>query len=53
MPLPLISIRDGWIDLYVLNMQGDDQYYVNVEGEYFEKKSREVFPLTPWGSDGS
>ena len=44
--------QDGWIDLYVLNMQGDDQYYVNVKGEYFEKKSREVFPLTPWGAMG-
>ena len=49
---PVDFNQDGWIDLYVLNMQGDDQYYVNVEGEYFEKKSREVFPLTPWGAMG-
>ena len=49
---PVDFNQDGWIDLYVLNMQGDDQYYVNVEGKYFEKKSREVFPLTPWGAMG-
>ena len=24
---------DGWLDLYVLNMQGDDQYYENVGGK--------------------
>ena len=49
---PVDFNQDGWIDLYVLNMQGDDQYYVNVGGEYFEKKSREFFPLTPWGAMG-
>ena len=49
---PVDFNQDGWIDLYLLNMQGNDQYYVNVEGKYFEKKSREVFPLTPWGAMG-
>ncbi len=49
---PVDFNQDGWIDLYLLNMQGNDQYYVNIEGEYFEKKSREVFPLTPWGAMG-
>ena len=44
--------EDGWIDLYVLNMQGHDQYYENVGGEYFIRKSREIFPKTPWGSMG-
>ncbi len=43
---------DGWLDLYVLNMQGSDEYYENVEGAYFVKRSREVFPETPWGSMG-
>jgi len=43
---------DGWIDLYVLNMQGHDNYYQNNEGENFVKKSREVFPRTSWGSMG-
>ena len=31
-------------------MQGHDEYYENVGGEYFEKRSRELFPRTPWGS---
>lgn len=44
--------EDGWIDLYVLNMQGHDHYYENVEGKYFVDKSREVFPKTPWGAMG-
>ena len=43
---------DGWPDLYVLNMLGDDQYYENVAGKKFVKKSRLVFPKTPWGSMG-
>jgi hypothetical protein len=43
---------DGWLDLYVLNMEGDDQYYENVGGKTFVKKSREVFPRTSWGSMG-
>lgn len=49
---PLDVNEDGWPDLYVLNMQGDDEYYENVGGERFEKKSREVFPRTPWGAMG-
>ncbi|HIG54481.1 MAG TPA: CRTAC1 family protein [Candidatus Latescibacteria bacterium] len=49
---PLDANGDGWPDLYVLNMQGHDQYYENVRGEYFVDKSREVFPRTPWGSMG-
>ena len=43
---------DGWPDLYVLNMQGDDEYYENVGGKRFARKSRELFPRTPWGSMG-
>jgi hypothetical protein len=43
---------DGWPDLYVLNMQGDDQYYENVGGTRFVKKSRQVFPRTSWGAMG-
>ena len=49
---PLDANEDGWPDLYVLNMQGHDQYYENVQGEYFVDKSRAVFPQTPWGSMG-
>ena len=43
---------DGWPDLYVLNMEGDDQYYENAGGKQFVKKSRLVFPKTSWGSMG-
>ena len=43
---------DGWPDLYVLNMLGDDQYYENVGGKRFVKKSRQVFPRTSWGAMG-
>lgn len=49
---PLDANDDGWLDLYVLNMQGGDEYYENVEGKYFERKSRAVFPKTPWGTMG-
>jgi enediyne biosynthesis protein E4 len=44
--------EDGWPDLYVLNMEGDDQYYENVGGTRFVRKSRLVFPRTSWGSMG-
>ena len=33
-------------------MQGDDQYYENVGGTRFVRKSRQVFPRTSWGSMG-
>src|SRR5579872_2692357 len=49
---PIDANGDGWIDLYVLNMQGNDDYYENVAGQRFEKKSREVFPQPPWGALG-
>ncbi len=41
---------DGWLDLYVLNMQGHDEAYVNLSGKGFEKQSRQWFPKTSWGS---
>jgi len=43
---------DGWTDLYVLSMQGNDEIYRNVRGERFEKVSRKVFPKTSWGAMG-
>ena len=49
---PLDANDDGWPDLYLANMQGHDQYYENVEGRHFVKKSRELFPATPWGTMG-
>ncbi|MCA9177622.1 MAG: VCBS repeat-containing protein, partial [Planctomycetales bacterium] len=49
---PLDVNRDGYPDLYVLNMQGSDAYYENVRGEKFVARSRELFPATPWGAMG-
>lgn len=44
---------DGWPDLYVLDMQGDDDYFENDGGQRFVDRSRAVFPRTPWGSMGA
>lgn len=44
--------NDGWTDLYVLDMQGNDEYFENQQGQGFLKKSRDVFPKTPWGAMG-
>ena len=49
---PIDVNGDGWLDLYVLSMQGHDEYYENVRGEKFVKRSREVFPKTSWGAMG-
>ncbi len=43
---------DGWPDLYVANMLGDDEYYENEGGKRFRRRSRDLFPRTPWGSMG-
>ena len=43
---------DGWPDLYVLNMQGHDEYYENESGKRFVRRSRSVFPKTSWGAMG-
>ncbi len=50
--IPFDANSDGWVDLYLVNMQGHDVYYENENGERFIDKSREVFPNTPWGSTG-
>lgn len=44
--------EDGWPDLYIINMQGHDEYYENKEGKKFVRKSRDLFPATPWGAMG-
>ena len=49
---PLDANSDGWIDLYLLNMQGNDVYYQNVEGKRFEDRSSEIFPDPVWGGMG-
>jgi hypothetical protein len=49
---PIDANGDGWLDLYVLSMQGHDEYYENDGGIGFLKKSRDVFPKTSWGAMG-
>jgi hypothetical protein len=44
--------EDGYPDLYVLNMQGDDKYYENDHGKRFVEKTAAYFPRTPWGAMG-
>jgi hypothetical protein len=44
--------EDGYPDLYVLSMSGDDKYYENNHGEGFVEKTTAYFPKTPWGSMG-
>lgn len=43
---------DGWPDVYMLNMQGDDHYFENEGGKKFTDKTAQYFPKTPWGSMG-
>lgn len=43
---------DGFPDLYVLNMQGDNHYYENQSGKRFVEKTAAYFPKTPWGGMG-
>lgn len=44
--------NDGFADLYVANMQGDNHYYENQGGKRFVEKTAEYFPKTPWGAMG-
>jgi enediyne biosynthesis protein E4 len=44
--------EDGFPDLYVVTMQGDDKYYENQAGKGFVEKTAEYFPKTPWGAMG-
>ena len=37
---------DGFSDLYVLNMQGDDRFYENEQGKRFVEKTAAYFPKT-------
>jgi enediyne biosynthesis protein E4 len=46
---PLDANDDGWIDLYFANMQGEDEYYENIAGKRFERRTRSVFPVPVWG----
>ncbi len=43
---------DGWPDLFLLNMQGQQHYLENVGGRSFVDKTKEYFPRAPWGAMG-
>jgi cytochrome oxidase Cu insertion factor (SCO1/SenC/PrrC family) len=49
---PIDANDDGWPDIYLLNMQGHDEYYENQQGKRFVKRSRELFPASAWGTMG-
>lgn len=44
--------QDGFPDLYVLSMAGENKYYENQRGAGFVDKTSAYFPRTPWGSMG-
>ncbi len=44
--------EDGWPDLYVLNMQGDNHYWENQGGKAFVDRTAQYFPKTSWGAMG-
>lgn len=43
---------DGFPDLYILNMQGENHLWLNEGGNHFRDATREYFPKTPWGAMG-
>src|SRR5437667_857620 len=43
---------DGWPDLYVLDMQGENRLWLNEGGKRFRDATRAYFPKTPWGAMG-
>lgn len=44
--------NDGYPDLYMLNMQGDNHYMENQGGRRFVEKTATYFPKTSWGAMG-
>ena len=45
--------QDGFQDLYLLNMQGDDRFYLNLKGKKLQEATSDYFLKTPWGSMGA
>ncbi len=43
---------DGFPDLYLVNMQGEDSYYENQAGKAFIQRTSALFPRTPFGAMG-
>ncbi len=50
--LPIDVNEDGWMDLYVMNMQGHDSLWENQQGKSFVEKTATYFAKTPWGTMG-
>jgi len=50
--VPLDVDGDGWLDLYLANMQGEDRLYLNREGKRFVDASARYVPRSPFGSMG-
>ncbi len=44
---------DGWEDLYILNMQGEDHLWVNDRGQRFRDSTAAYFARTPFGTMGA
>lgn len=44
--------QDGFPDLYVLNMQGNDHFFENVQSKQLVDRTENYFSKTPWGSMG-
>lgn len=44
--------QDGFPDLYVPSMSGEDKFYENDRGQRFVDKTAAYFPKTPWGAMG-
>lgn len=41
---------DGYPDVYLTNMQGDNHYFENQKGKGFVEKTARYFSKTPWGA---
>ena len=49
---PLDANADGWLDLYVLSMQGPNHLWLNEGGKRFRDVTDGYFPATPYGAMG-
>ena len=45
--------EDGFPDLYLLNMQGQNHLWLNEGGKHFRDATATYFPKTPWGAMGA